>query len=169
MLIVCSQTGTVLNAEHCLFFDPDGLPPEARDEWEGSFCDSNDNEVSRIAERYGQSALQVLDTTSDDADLYKTLATATRKELAERSIRSGDLTWNNCVPYSPEALREVLTDMADECEADSEAYKAIYYASRFATDEWLEKLGSTALEGDKAWVNYKSSIIDALMELYGGE
>lgn len=167
MLIVCSQTGTVLEAEHCMFFDPNELPPEARDEWEES--DGNDSEVSRIAEQYGQNVSQVLDITSDDADPYKTLADATRKELAERSLRSGDLTWSNAIPYSPSALREVFANLLEDGDLDAhskETYKAVYYGANFADDAWLTLVAELALNGSMAWLNYKPSIIDAVREAY---
>lgn len=173
MLIVCSQTGTVLEAEHCMFFDPNELPPEARDEWEES--DGNDSEVSRIAKQYGQNVSQVLDITPDDADPYKKLANATRKELAERSLRSGDLTWSNAIPYSPSALREVFANMLEEGDLDNttdvdahsrETYKAVYYGANFADDAWLTLVAELALNGSLAWLNYKPSIIDAVKEAY---
>lgn len=170
MLVVCSQTGTVLEAEHCLLFDIDSLSITGRKEWEDA--DGSDSDTVRVARKNGKSILHMANLLREQREMlddYHKLVASTRKELEQRVIRSGDLTWNNCVPYSPEALREVLIDMAEEQGRDKNEHQAIYFAAKFATNEWLEKLGSMVLEGDKAWTNYKASIVDALMELYGGE
>lgn len=168
MLIVCSQTGTVLEAEHCALLDPDELTPEARDEWEET--DGNDNTVASFASLYGVPVMKVYEQRYEQeylASSYKTLADETRKELAERHLRSGDLTWGNCIPFSPLALRELLTNIVEESEhLDNETYMALYFGAEFANDEWLTLVGETALSGDEAWRNYKSSVVEAVRNVY---
>lgn len=169
MLIVCSQTGTVLEAEHCALLDPDELTPEARDEWEEA--DGNDNTVASFASLYGVPVMKVYEQRHEQGYLagsYKMLADETRKALVERHLRSGDLTWGNCIPFSPLSLREMLINIAEEDEQrlDDETYKAVYFGAEFANDEWLTLVGETALSGDEAWKNYKSVIIDAVCHVY---
>ena len=169
MLIVCSQTGTVLDADTCWLLNPDNLSPQGREAWEEA--DGNDSATSSIARQYGVPVSSWVDEMNDLshlADAYKQLSDATRKELAERSIRSGDLTWQNCIPYSPTALREVLANMIDENDIDetSDGYKAVYYGAKFASDEWLSNVGAMALESSETWVCFKPSIISAVSELY---
>jgi len=168
VLIVCSQTGTVLEAEHCALLDPDELTPEARDEWEEA--DGNDIIVSDFASLYGVPVMKVYEQRYEQeylAGSYKTLADETRKELANRHLRSGDLTWGNCIPFSPLALRELLTNIVEETEhLDNETYMALYFGAEFANDEWLTLVGETALSGDEAWITYKSSVVEAVRHVY---
>lgn len=169
MLIVCSQTGTVLDAEHCALLDPDELTPEARDKWEEAYC--NDTTIASFASQYGVPVMKIHEQRYEQeylAGSYKMLADETRKELAERHLRSGDLTWGNCISFSPLALRETLTNIAEDMmeRTDNETYMAIYFGGKFANDEWLTLVGETALSSDEAWRNYKSSIIEAVRHVY---
>jgi len=168
VLIVCSQTGTVLEAEHCALLDPDELTPEARDEWEEAYC--NDTHLASFAALYGVPVMRVYEQRYEQEHLagsYKTLADETRKELANRHLRSGDLTWGNCIPFSPLALRELLTNIVEETEhLDNETYMALYFGAEFANDEWLTLVGETALSGDEAWITYKSSVVEAVRHVY---
>jgi len=185
VLIVCSQTGTVLEAEHCALLNPAELTPEARDEWLCLFvldavrfvkeADGNDNTVASFSALYGEPVLDVVKQRQEQEHLagsYKMVADDVRKELAERHLRSGDLTWGNCIPFSPLALRELLINIVEEDEHDErlwttdETYMAIYFGAQFADNEWLAKVGEIALSGDEAWRNYKSSVIEAVRNVY---
>lgn len=170
MLIVCSQTGTVLEAEHCLLLNPDKLSIRGRDEWEEA--DGSDSDTSRVAKKHGVPVAEILEQYYQQEHLissYKFVSDATRKELENRSLRSGDLTWNNTIPYSPTSLREICGNfLEDELGGTytENTYKALYYGANFANDEWFVLVAELALNDDRTWLNYKPSIIDAITMAY---
>lgn len=68
-LIVDTQSGTILNAEHCVFIKDDAL---SADEWEEFNELSSDDDVSAVAKEVGTPVLADIQALDAAANLFAT-------------------------------------------------------------------------------------------------
>lgn len=73
----------------------------------------------------------------------------------------GDLTFSNCVSYSPQALRDEAVSMLDSFY-DHDDLELLTWISEHATKEQLQEMGDYALSGDDGWQEYYANALDAM-------
>lgn len=168
MLIIDAQTGTVLDANECYLVDFDELPSADKQMLE----DGNDSDAGDVARRNGRkiSSEKIMELSSQ-LDAVTQAYQRMRSDLKELRENSGDLCWANCVPYSAEAIREVLSDEAERMtEGQSpyspEQYKAIYFGATYAENSYLDEIGRMILEGNEAWNGWRERICLVACEVY---
>lgn len=93
----------------------------------------------------------------DDDDAMVTLAMSNGKRL-----EITDLTWGNCVAYSPSAIREEIRESLSEYYGDEEW---LSWAEN-ATDDELNAVARYILSADDVWQNFSTNLVEGLREGY---
>lgn len=76
-----------------------------------------------------------------------------------------DLTWGNCIAYSPSAIREEITEsLLARYESDKD--QAVLTWAATATDDDLNEIASYILQSDLIWTTYIDDLMDGLREGY---
>ena len=110
----------------------------------------------------------------------ETIKNMTREELEfslmamihqaeERERNANDLTYSNCIAYSPSAIREELYCMEDAGYFDyalEDERSAIVWARTTASNEELNLLAQYILSSDSVWTEYNESLMSGLMDYY---
>ena len=90
-------------------------------------------------------------------------------EDAREFLSSTDLTWGNCVSYSPVAVRTEAFELLNGSPTNywvAEHSEVLKWAAG-ASDEELAPVADYALQDDAIWDGYVDSVIDALVTVYG--
>lgn len=90
-------------------------------------------------------------------------------ELAEvngEPINGTDLTWGNCMAFSPISLREEAGELLDSGAYDSEGNQreALEWCVNTATDAQLNGVASYILDDDDLWTTFRVSVLDGLLQ-----
>lgn len=93
----------------------------------------------------------------DDDDAMVTLAMSNGKRL-----EINDLTWGNCVAYSPSSIREEIRESLSEYYGDEEW---LSWAEN-ATDDELNAVARYILSADDVWQNFSTNLVEGLREGY---
>lgn len=93
----------------------------------------------------------------DDDDAMVTLAMSNGKRL-----ELNDLTWGNCVAYSPSSIREEIRESLSEYYGDEEW---LSWAEN-ATDDELNAVARYILSADDVWQNFSTNLVEGLREGY---
>ena len=91
----------------------------------------------------------------DDALVALALYKGTRFQL-------NDLTWSNCVAYSPSSIREEIRESLSEYYGDEEW---LSWAEN-ATDDELNAVARYILSADDVWQNFSTNLVEGLREGY---
>jgi hypothetical protein len=86
-------------------------------------------------------------------------------ELAEeqgKPINTTDLTWSNCVAYSPSSIREEVSESLSEYYPD----EAFIDWALSASDDELNAVASYILNADEVWQNFTLNLVEGLREGY---
>jgi hypothetical protein len=84
-------------------------------------------------------------------------------ELAEeigKPINTTDLTWSNCVAYSPSSIREEVSESLSEYYPD----EAFIDWALSASDDELNAVASYILSADDVWQNFTLNLVEGLRE-----
>lgn len=90
-------------------------------------------------------------------------------ELAEeigKPINTTDLTWSNCVAYSPSSIREEIRESLWEGYADNDKDRAVLEWAENASDDDLNAVASYILSADDVWQNFTLNLVEGLREGY---
>lgn len=77
-----------------------------------------------------------------------------------------DLTWGNCIAYSPSSIREEIRESLWEIYADDEDDKAVLEWGKTATNDELNQVASYILSDHQIWGSFAEDIIEGLREGY---
>lgn len=78
-----------------------------------------------------------------------------------RGINQTDLSWGNCIAFSPSAIREeIIESLRDAYPDDKEALEWGLSAS----DDELNEVASYIIQNDSIWETYKNDLLDGLRE-----
>lgn len=91
------------------------------------------------------------------------------RQAEERERNANDLTYSNCIAYSPSAIREELYCMEDGgmFEDESEDLRsAITWARVTASNEELNLMAQYILSSDSVWIDYKDNLLSAVVDYY---
>jgi hypothetical protein len=130
-----TNTGTWGVLDGMVILDMESLTPEQQ---EILVEDSSDTEINALGLKAGKKLLPML-----------------------QSSGFGDLTFSNCVSYSPHSLRAEASDMRELFPA-TEDIEMLEWVTNSATTEQLQQMGDYALSGDDGWNEYYSNSLDAM-------
>lgn len=91
------------------------------------------------------------------------------RQAEERERNANDLTYSNCIAYSPSAIREELYCMEESGyfeNALEDERSAIVWARTTASNEELNHLAQYILSWDSVWTEYNESLLSGLMDYY---
>lgn len=130
-----TNTGTWGALEGVVILNMDDLTPEQQ---EVLIDDHGDSDINALGKAVGKRLLPMLENSG-----------------------FGDLTFSNCVAYSPQALRDEAVSMREGFPLEEEL-EMLEWVSNKATNEELQMMGAYALSGDKGWVEYYENALDAM-------
>jgi len=103
-----------------------------------------------------------LDTLTGDDYFDDEVITGLASEIG-RPVNTTDLTFSNCVSYSPSAIRQEVRENLQYSDLDDEV---LDWALR-ATDEQLNNVASYILNSSSnVWETYIDDLVDGLREFY---
>lgn len=116
MLIVCAETGTILNAEHCYVLEDEKLPDEIL----------SDSEISAVATEHGKSLMQIGQNTGWGDNRYSWTVSYSPLSLRDeaRSYLEGGIFTEEDTEYETfdwvanKATYEELTEISWNIMAD---------------------------------------------------
>lgn len=114
----------------------------------------------------------VLDTATLTADELAVLDDDADSDIGELAILKGkpyihtDLTWRNCVAYSPSSIREEIRESLWEGYADNDKDRAVLEWAENASDDDLNAVASYILSADDVWQNFTLNLVEGLREGY---
>lgn len=77
-----------------------------------------------------------------------------------------DLTWGNCVAYSPSSIREEIREsLSSRYESDDDKV-VLAWARTVADDDDLNEIAGYILQGDHIWDSFAEDLMDGLREGY---
>lgn len=140
-LIIDSQTGTVLNVEHCYVVETDGLDVADSAVLENG----SDSELSDLARRLGKSIVKIGNDTG-----------------------WGDNAYRFTVSYSPLSVKDEADALLEGgvYTTDDSEYEALVWARDKATTEELEDIGYSVMNDDSLWSGFRENLIYALNWVY---
>lgn len=102
---------------------------------------------------------EVLDTMPDDEEGDEFIC-----EFADehgRNINQTDLSWGNCIAYSPSSIREEIIEVLKESYPDDK--EALDWGLT-ASDAELNEVASYIITADGMWEEFHNNIMDGLRE-----
>lgn len=106
---------------------------------------------------------EVLTATSGD-DYFDDDDICEYAEEHGKPINTTDLTWSNCVAYSPFAIREEIRESLLEDYSDDEKALAVLAWASTATDKELTQVADYIVNSDAVWLDYRDNLMDGLRE-----
>lgn len=136
--IIHPGTGTVIDADECLVLDLDN--------------DLTDEERDRL----------------EGDDYFDDALVCTIAEERGKKFPGIDLTYSNCIAFSPNALREEALYMIEQWDYDEsdELYPALKWCIGTATDDQLNRIAVYILDNDLLWKEFRDSVIDGISKGY---
>lgn len=95
----------------------------------------------------------------DDALVALALYKGTRFQL-------NDLTWANCIAYSPSSIRTEIRESLWEAYSEDDNDKAVLEWAEKASDDELNTVASYILSDHYIWGTFTEDLIDGLREGY---
>lgn len=138
--LVLTEDGTVMSLDDCYLVRSEDLSDEEIQSIENGF----ESEIGSVA-------------VSKGAPLNVMLA----------SSGFGDLHYGNAIAYSPRSLRDDAASWVSSYPEGSAEHEALRWAATASNDD-LDIIGQRILAGDPPWDNYRSSVVDELVENWKG-
>lgn len=128
----------------------------------GTYFGLNDPDVYVIdLDKMTDDMTQELDDTGEVPSEALDTSAATR--WAEFIGQQNDLTWGNCIAYSPSAIREEIREsLSWKYEADRD--KTVLEWALTASDDALNEVASYIIQSDHIWETYGIDLMDGLRE-----
>lgn len=125
----------------------------------GTIIDADDGVYILDSENLTEEQTAVLES-GDDTEI---VALAT--ELNKR-FQMTDLTWANCIAYSPSSIRTEIRESLWEVYSEDDNDKAVLEWAEKASDDELNTVASYILSDHYIWGTFTDDLIDGLREGY---
>lgn len=130
----------------------------------GTFFSLNDDSVYVIDEdKLTDEMNQEIDETGEVP--AEAIDSGAAIRWAEFVGQQNDLTWGNCVAYSPSSIREEVRESLTRYDSDDDKV-VLAWAGEVATDDDLNEIASYILQGDHIWDSFTTDLMDGLREGY---
>lgn len=141
LVIISANDGTVTELDGCYLVDTDKLNEDGQKSWQEWIDGGNNNTAAQVA-GHGKDLTRLLESTG-----------------------YGDLTFGNCMAFTPESLKQEAVERLQYLDTDGPDYPAFLWASTAELDQ-LRDIGGYIMNSDVLWDEYNESVRLGINWLY---